>query len=211
MLYILDHIEEISSEATARMLDALPESRRSRCLSYKHESNRRLCALAYLLLRYALRESRQITHFTLDYKESGQPYLVEHPNLFISISHCREAVAVAVAETPVGVDVESNKRYTPRLANYVLSEKELHTLQQADNIAQAFTRLWTQKEAYVKQTGTGLTVALKPLLESVPPTLLNSFHPTDEYTLSLCQANAADQTITLRQPATEFLDNSNSL
>ena len=91
------------------------------------------------------------------YRDSGAPYLPEHPELHISISHCRTAVAVAVcADRPVGIDIECRRSINTSLIQRVCTTEESYLIQQSDDPALAFLRLWTRKEAVLKCRGTGI-------------------------------------------------------
>jgi 4'-phosphopantetheinyl transferase len=94
----------------------------------------------------------------------GKPSVAELPDLHVSWSHTRGAVAAAAAWTPVGVDVErwERGRFNADLAAGVLSPTEQSLLQllsdhqsshatgdlrQTDEV---FLRIWACKEALVK-------------------------------------------------------------
>ena len=84
--------------------------------------------------------------------------------LHFNLSHCRQAIACALSENPVGVDVESIGRYSESLARHVLSPDEFALVSSAPDPQIPFTRLWTQKEAVVKLTGRGIDDDLPNLL-----------------------------------------------
>jgi 4'-phosphopantetheinyl transferase len=86
------------------------------------------------------------------------------PEVFFNVSHSGDAVLIAVAERPVGVDVEQPRRglNARELAQrfYCAEEwEELRRLEGNDQ-DQAFFRCWTRKEAIVKALGRGLQVPL---------------------------------------------------
>ena len=87
----------------------------------------------------------------------GAPYLPESPNLHISISHCRTAVAVAFSNTgPVGIDIESRRHINPSLIERVCTPDEFDAIQHSEDPEMAFLQLWTRKEAVLKCHGTGI-------------------------------------------------------
>lgn len=93
----------------------------------------------------------------VDHDGQGAPYLRDHPELSISLSHCRTAVAAAVShDGPVGIDVESRRRISDGLAERVCSPEERHAIDRSADPTMAFLQLWTRKEAVLKCRGTGI-------------------------------------------------------
>ncbi|NIK61103.1 4'-phosphopantetheinyl transferase family protein [Kribbella shirazensis] len=83
----------------------------------------------------------------------------------LSVTHSGQLVGVAVADRPVGLDVE---RVDPELdvdgvARVALSADEVRALHGHSGIekARAFTTYWTRREAVVKATGVGLRGKLR--------------------------------------------------
>lgn len=76
----------------------------------------------------------------------------------VSASHSGPFVVVAVAERPVGVDVELVRAEPPSqpMLVRVLAEGE-----EAPTDAAGFARLWATKEAYLKALGTGLATPMR--------------------------------------------------
>lgn len=187
MLYIDDHIWDFDLEAA--LLELSPE-RREQALRYRHELGRRQCALAYLLLKRALHEGYGITgNPRFNYGEHGKPLLADYPDIHFSLSHCREAVACAVSDRPVGIDVESIGRYREQLAAYTMSEDERAAIAAAASPEVAFTRLWTMKEALLKCSGQGIVDGLKTVLEGVDENLFTTVvDPSKRYVYTVFPA-----------------------
>ncbi|MBE7059701.1 MAG: 4'-phosphopantetheinyl transferase superfamily protein [Ruminococcaceae bacterium] len=84
--------------------------------------------------------------------EKGKPH-IEGAELYISISHSQSMAAVALSEKPVGIDIqvlsEENKKITERF----FSDDEKEIIKNADNKKEAFTAVWTVKEANFKLCG----------------------------------------------------------
>ena len=93
----------------------------------------------------------------VEHNDKGAPYLPDHPELSVSISHCRAAVAVAVSSKGrVGIDVESRRRIGDGLMERVCTAEELVMVRAAADPVMAFLQLWTRKEAVLKMRGTGI-------------------------------------------------------
>lgn len=131
--------------STRWLIEPLPEGEGS-----QRERER---ALAYDVLCRLLDEE----HPRLEHDDKGAPYLPDHPDLWVSISHCRTAVAVAVSsEDRVGIDVECRRRIGDGLMERVCAEDELAAVRSAEDSVMAFLQLWTRKEAVLKMRGTGI-------------------------------------------------------
>ena len=147
-------------------LKEISEQRREQALKFKHEQGQRLCVLAYLLLKQALREGYGITENPVfEYNEHGKPSIVGHPEIFFNLSHCKEAAICVVSNQPVGVDVEGIREYRESLVNYTMNDEEITLIKSAENHAAAFIRLWTMKEATTKLIGTGISNDMKTVLD----------------------------------------------
>ncbi|MGN0281598.1 MAG: 4'-phosphopantetheinyl transferase family protein [Prevotella sp.] len=165
-IYIDDTYQEIDLDM---VLLQLSEQRREQVLRFKHEGSRKQCAAAYLLLKRALKEVYGIDENPVfEYEEGGKPTLVGHPEIHFNLSHCAKAVVCVVADSPVGIDVEETCRYKDSLAHYAMNEKEYEEINNSDNPAETFIRLWTMKEALLKYTGEGLRREIKSVL-NLPP------------------------------------------
>lgn len=114
-------------------------------------------------------------------KPHGKPKVA---GLEVSISHSGDWVALALTEaTPVGVDVEEVRdAEVDGLAGIAFSPDELTAFEQvphADKKAAFFT-YWSRKEAVVKATGKGMSVAMSKLTLSghdEPPRVVASRAP----------------------------------
>ena len=86
----------------------------------------------------------------------GKPYFPDRPDLHFSISHTGELSLCALADRPIGADME--RLGTPRegLPAYVLSPRELAWFRERGEAWADFYTLWTMKEAKVKCTGEGI-------------------------------------------------------
>ena len=94
---------------------------------------------------------------SVEHDAKGAPYLPSRPDIYISISHCRMAVAVAVStQGPVGVDVECRRKVGDGLMQRVCTAEEQQSIGASDDPVMAFLRLWTRKEAVLKCRRTGI-------------------------------------------------------
>ncbi len=99
--------------------------------------------------------------------DAGKPALAGSgaPAVEFNLSHSGDVVLIAVGSgRPVGVDVErvSARPDLPALADRFFSKGEADRIRAVPQLArtQAFLRVWTRKEAYVKACGVGLSAPL---------------------------------------------------
>lgn len=164
-LFILDNLDALTSEDVAEAIASLPLWRREKVCLFKHEQGRKECAYSYLLLCQALQKVYGMdVQPEFSYGEHGKPFLKDYADIHFNLSHCRNAIACAVSDRPVGIDVERIGRFKESVARHVLNDAEYHHVVTSSAPDEEFTRLWTQKEAIVKLTGRGIDDDLKNLL-----------------------------------------------
>ena len=159
MTYCLfDDMTQCTEQEVARLLPLVSAQRRQQALAYKHLFGQFCCLKSYELLMQLLVSSgfwTPDTGFpTFLYNEHGAPRLEQGP--CFSISHCKHAIAVAISEKPVGIDIEHIRTAKPELVARTMNEQEQNVICSAPSPDVAFTRLWTQKEAVLKMQGTGI-------------------------------------------------------
>lgn len=151
MIYFFDDYENFCAE---KFLKILPENRIEKYNRLKRNSDRDNCVVAYLLLRYALRENG-IDSFETEVGANGKPFL-KREKLFFNISHCAEGVAVVVDAEPVGIDVQEIGGFNEKVAKRFFNESENKKINASPDKAKAFTRIWTLKESAIKCEGKSL-------------------------------------------------------
>lgn len=80
------------------------------------------------------------------YKESGQPYLKDNPDLHLSISHSKGWIAIYISSCPIGIDVEVRSPRMGLASSYFTNEREQKF---KDNLDQLHI-IWGTKEAFYK-------------------------------------------------------------
>lgn len=94
--------------------------------------------------------------------EEGKPFFPQRPDICFNLSHSRGAVACAVHDKAVGVDLERLRTPPKHLGRGMEPE--------------AFFRLWTAREATVKRRGQGVAALMRgeapdPLCRCLPDLL----------------------------------------
>ena len=91
--------------------------------------------------------------------KDGKPELVGS-GIFFNLSHSGSFAACAVSDSPVGLDIQTERDCDRRLAEKYFTAPERQFIEESENKAYAFTKLWCMKESAVKYIGTGLKTPL---------------------------------------------------
>lgn len=158
-----------------RMLVSVPEPRRSQALSFKHTFGRFASLKSYLMLSSLLKDTFGVESFRVETGEYGKPYLADYPHIHFNISHCKNAIAVAVSDRPVGIDVESLRSFSEGLLDKTMNSREKSEILLSRIPEQTFSMYWTRKEAVFKLQGTGITDNLHGILtdKTMTDTIVN--------------------------------------
>ncbi len=155
MTEIFENMAEISQEAVSSLLDKVPEWRKKEALKFKHLFGQFASLKSYCILQNLVGSADKVSEW--EYGENGKPFLKHLKDTFFNISHCKNGIAVAVDNEPVGIDIEAIREPSDGLIDKVMNADESKFINASANPNLEFTRLWTQKEAVCKLTGTGIT------------------------------------------------------
>jgi 4'-phosphopantetheinyl transferase len=162
MIYLFDDISSFSHNDLEMSLDLISEERYSKIQRYKFDTDKIRSALVYLLLRIGLfNEFEYVSKPIIFQKGNEKPKLADMNKIEFNLSHCKKAVACAISDKPIGVDVQELVSYNKGLGEMTLSEAELKYIESSENRDLEFTKLWTRKESYGKYWGFGIAYNLK--------------------------------------------------
>ena len=134
------------------------------------EDRKRTLAGRYLLKKI-IKEIYGRESFEFSYNENGKPEL---DFCFFSISHSGNYAACAVAQTPVGIDIEDTGRFKIREKYMLFTDNETRYVNERDS-ARRFCIIWTRKEAYIKAAGGVLASASETELVTPELSLKDSY------------------------------------
>lgn len=153
--------------------------------------------LRLILARYLQNKNPNSIEFSKN--KYNKPELKNNPsNLQFNLSHSGEWALLAVGqEYPLGVDIEifSNREYID-LAKTAFSKSEILALEKTNKKALALTffRIWSQKEAFIKACGLGLSYPTQKF--SVPHFMSNKHEIIDNKNGSKWQITSFIPTLT---------------
>ena len=191
---IFDDMTQCSEQEIARLLPLVSDQRREQALRYKHLFGQYCCLKSYEMLTDLLAS----TSYKLDprptfiYNEHGAPSLSGGP--YFSISHCKQGIAVAISDAPIGIDIEAIRPLSEGLVQKAMNPQEQAQIAAAANPEQEFIRLWTRKEAYVKMQGTGIISDMhKILCDMLPVNWMQVIREDKGYICTIVEKNEQNQ------------------
>lgn len=167
-------------------LNSLKEEELAKVNRYHKEEDKKRSVLSLILLKYALTVNG-INKQTIIYNEYGKPYLKDE-KLFFNLSHTKEYVVCCISNQEVGIDIE----YTRPINELVIKKCFSKSEQDFVKTDHDFTKVWTLKESYIKNIGTGLKTKLNSFSTidsgeiSKFDNLMFTSVQIDNYHLSIC-------------------------
>ena len=161
VLYWYD-IRELTENTEDEVLNTLSAADRQRIGELTLPEDRKRAVAGVLLARRALaeRSGRPESAIQLFWDEE-EKLCAAGTELCFSISHSGPCVVCAVAERPIGVDIEPLRRISPKMMRRSCTEEELAYVRIGDSgDERRFLEVWTAKEALFKLTGRGPLLSL---------------------------------------------------
>ena len=190
------------------VISSLPfgQAEKTRLFSIKNKEYRKssLSALVCLYELLALIGTDASRDLTILRDKKGKPYF-QSLDLFFSISHAEDTVAVALSDAHIGIDLEfiDDRRDFLALSSRFFSPCEHQRIKESNSQRDNFFALWTKKEALSKITGEGLSAICKAnaLEECYEYSLFSLGKENKRAYLSLCRESGAY----MPTPANDFL------
>lgn len=163
--YFAEFPELLDSAAIEARLSEVSEVRQERIRTAKRPETKASLLAAGLIFRAVMKQEFGLAEAKVEIGEHGKPYLPCHPDIHFNLSHSAAVVVCTVSDTECGVDIE--KIDAPHnmmgIANRFFSLPEYNAMLLSQNPKEAFCRLWTLRESYVKMRGMGFDIGLSTL------------------------------------------------
>ena len=186
-------IREIGEAEYEKWFSVMSEEKQKRVEGFKAIEDKKRTVAGDMLARKAVAEWCGIKPENIVFKlgEHGKPY-VKDLDVHFNISHSENLVVCAVADKPVGIDIERIRPINLSIAKRICTEKELEYLfgflpsktdfKKTDDrqTLLRFFELWTAKEAFAKCQGKGLKNISLPMQKEVEKHIIDN-----EYFLSI--------------------------
>lgn len=143
------------------VLQMLPDYRVEKFHALKPEKSKLLSLTAGILLTKALNDAGIDIHScTFAVTENQKPYIKEYPNICFNLTHSKDYAGCIIGDCDIGLDLEFHKEYREAVAKRFFTASEQDFINFSDNQTQAFYRIWTLKESFMKVTGLGMKLPL---------------------------------------------------
>lgn len=154
-VYFSEHRHFLNDDWLPQAFACLNSAEQSRYHRFTRPQPQRTFLLARLLLKTALASKlgRSASEIHLAASKNGKPYIVDETGLQLNISHSGKAVAVAIADYNIGIDVEDQhtlQKVLPLVRQFINDEAAADIAAAADMAMDRLTLYWTTLESLVK-------------------------------------------------------------
>lgn len=158
---VLTAIPELMQDEFDALLHFVSPEKQERIKQFHFFRDARNCLLGDVLARIEIcrftgLHMKQLEFTANDY---GKPLLTNNPHIYFNVSHTGHYVACAVADKPVGIDIELIKPIELKIADRFFASDEIAYVM-VDNHTHRFYEVWTKKESRIKWEGKGIHKSL---------------------------------------------------
>lgn len=175
-IYIAD-VSKLNDEKTfANLFNTVSKARQEKVNKLRFQKDKNLSLGAGVLLNLALKDMGcKFSDNDIVLSQNGKPY-IKNCEVKFNLSHSGTKVMCAVSGNDIGCDVEKVKDIDDKIAkrffhneeyDYILSQKS------EEKQKDAFFRLWTLKESFLKITGLGMKLPLSDFCIIINDTEIN--------------------------------------
>lgn len=186
---ILIKQNELSKAEDSHLYDLLSEKERGSLEKIRDTSRRQLKLHTHARLRQEAARRLNIRPDELVFQtgEHGKPFFSPENGLYFSLSYTKDASVLVLSDQPVGIDIEKIRPHHMRFSKNLGTPHELSVLRAAPDDLLLFYTFWTRKEAWLKLTGSGLTIPLTSfdVWEEPAASRLITWQQ-DDYCISVC-------------------------
>ena len=196
---ILTVIPELEQTEFDKLLLLICPEKQKRIKRFHFYRDARNALLGDIIVRTEICRITGLNNKQLEFSTNkyGKPYLANltkegtgtYPPIDFNISHTGHYIACAVADKPVGIDIESINPVDLKIAERFFAPDELTYINDGPQ-TERFFEIWTKKESRIKWEGKGLSIPLPSfsvfdLKEMDKPAYYETFH-NDEVICHIC-------------------------
>lgn len=158
---------QLEASTYERLLDFMSEEKRARIGRFRIHDDKLRSLFGEVIVKNELSKNLNCRIEDLEFEKNkyGKLKLKGNDNIHFNISHSGDYVIVGISDTEIGVDIEiykdakheiidlAKRYYTKEEYDWILSFDEKDRIE-------AFYKIWTLKESYIKFEGKGLSISL---------------------------------------------------
>lgn len=158
MKYYITEASSFSEEKQKEFFRFLDKEKKGEYLSASNENRKKSILLSQGFAKEKIAEELSLSKEDIVFSvtERGKPYCKSHREIYFSLSHSGDLIALAISDRDIGIDIEKIRQAKENLVKRVCCENEISSVFSSENPDEAFTEIWTKKEAYLKALGTGI-------------------------------------------------------
>ncbi len=147
-------------ESVSGLTEFLSPIEKNRADRYHFSNDKNRFIVCRTVLKFLLAEQMglDVNEIVLDTYSNNKPCLPSRPSVFFNVTHAGDYALIAIANEPVGVDIEYvNKDFDHNeILSNIFKKSEINEIFNSNDKQRTFYKLWTRKEAIVKATGKGI-------------------------------------------------------
>lgn len=163
-IYILNTSSLNDDSVFDNLYHTVSPNRQKKIMNYYFRKDRNLSLGAGLLLKKGLSEyGLEESAMTYIMGHNQKPQLAEYPDIHFNLSHSEEMVICTFSPTETGCDIEKITDIDLNIAKKFFFNSEyqyINSQLSSNERCNAFFRLWTLKESFMKITGLGMSLPL---------------------------------------------------
>ncbi len=135
----------------------MSEYRKSKIDKLKKRNDKNLSLAVGIIMQAYLKQlnlSEQKMRYST--KANGKPFFTDYSNLYFNASHSGNVAVCVFSDGEIGCDVQKLTNANKNIAKRYFTQYEYDFIFNSLNSNEAFTRIWSIKEAFLKLEGTGL-------------------------------------------------------
>lgn len=155
---------DVSADFYNKWLTKLSEARQQKILQFKFQKSRNQSLCAGVLFKYVLERNKiNEDDIEIDTSGYGKPYIKNKPHIHFNLSHSNEYAACVFSTEKIGIDIQHHEKDNLNIAKHFFSSLECEFINRFSTMekrCEAFYRIWTLKESYIKSDGRGMAISL---------------------------------------------------
>ena len=163
-LYIFDANELNNDIVFNKLFSMVSYYRQQKIMNFRFRKDKNLSLGAGILIDKGLKEYGLLEkHMTYTLGKNEKPFFSDYPNIHFNVSHSKSKVICAFSENTIGCDIEEVTSINLDIAKNYFFDSEYEYIKNQKTTTErenAFFRLWTLKESFLKTTGFGISISL---------------------------------------------------